>query len=516
MKISGKILSIVIAIISASQIMLATVKADSSINETESNNTVENAMTIPSDCLISGNLGDQIDNAVDNWDIYKVVITDNGLLTMTLSSMDSALKDIGTSVESGTGAGYQSMRGNGTTKIALGEGTYYINVNGWGAKGSYTLKLQFERQLLASDKEPNTNEDQSQNILPDSKVTGNIGYLSRKYLSAGEYDNRDIFRLELPAKGKLKLEFSKDPSIEDVRTSVSNGNGSGFGSFDNSGVMEYSLEKGIYYISVQRYSGYGGYTLENSFIPAVTATPAQKPSPTPAKAPSSTPSKALTPTPAKTSSPTPVKVLTPTPVKAPSPTPARTSALTPHPDTNEQEKDTESEDKLISLSIKYTSIVMEIGKTLQLKASAKYSGGSDEDVTDFVEWSVSNKKIATVNETGLLRALSPGKTSLLAKLEGKTIKVDITVKYAEKKPLKIIVQRASLYIRKGQQAINTITLVYNDNSRENITSKATLISPDKSIVLVGKNGYFKAMKAGFVKMQIIYKGYKASFNVYVK
>ena len=475
MKKLNSIVVIMIIITMLLSISVSNVFASNSnyLKEVEDNDTIAKAQSVQVNTDVSGTLGDDKGYNPDSTDFYKVVLTDNGVLHISMTK-DAALESVSTTIQSSGGAGYAYFQDNSSTDLGLGFGTYYIGVQRNSGKGSYTLGITFSKQGLQTDAEPNNKVENAQTLSLNSATTGNIGYLSQAVRESGDYDNNDMYKIVLPSKGKLNLTLSYDASIKAIRTGISNGNGSGYGSFDNSGSNTFELNAGTYYIELYNSNfGFGGYTLKNSFTSSTAAA-------------------------------------TPAPIIEATPAPAATP--TPSDDTGE------SDDILTSLVVTPSNIVLDVGKTLQFKASASYSSGSIEEATDFVEWSPVNKKIVTVDENGLLRAVGPGSTQVLAKLEGKSYMINVTVNpvVITKMVSKITIQRATLYLKVGQQGSNATTCLFSDKTKQDITSKATLTSSNKSIVAIYRNGYFKAMKAGSIKIQVEYKGVKTSFNVVVK
>ena len=64
---------------------------------------------------------------------------------------------------------------------------------------------------------------------------------------------------------------------------------------------------------------------------------------------------------------------------------------------------------------------LKTGFTQQLKATATYSDGSTEDVTDQVTWTIADSNIADfISSGGLLTGMKAGTTSITASLSGTT------------------------------------------------------------------------------------------------
>lgn len=74
-----------------------------------------------------------------------------------------------------------------------------------------------------------------------------------------------------------------------------------------------------------------------------------------------------------------------------------------------------------SISLNKTSVTLKVGKTCKLKVKG---------TTKKVKWASKNKSIATVTKSGKVKAKRVGKTTITAKVSGKTLKCKVTVKKA--------------------------------------------------------------------------------------
>lgn len=116
-----------------------------------------------------------------------------------------------------------------------------------------------------------------------------------------------------------------------------------------------------------------------------------------------------------------------------------------------------------------------------------------------VSWSTSNKKIATVDNKGKVTAIKTGKTTIKAKLNGKTYKCSVTVKKPKLNKTKISIDEEANYQLKLVGA--TIKKV---------------VSSDKTIVKVTNKGKITALKEGSCKITVTdtkKRTYKATITV---
>ncbi|WP_373033616.1 Ig-like domain-containing protein [Sulfurovum sp.] len=67
------------------------------------------------------------------------------------------------------------------------------------------------------------------------------------------------------------------------------------------------------------------------------------------------------------------------------------------------------------------------GESIQLKAEGLYDNNTSENITDTVEWQVTNTQMATIDADGSLSALQEGITTVVATLQGVEASIGLTV-----------------------------------------------------------------------------------------
>jgi uncharacterized protein (TIGR03437 family) len=82
---------------------------------------------------------------------------------------------------------------------------------------------------------------------------------------------------------------------------------------------------------------------------------------------------------------------------------------------------------LQSIVITPSSTNLNVGQTLQLKATATYADGSTGDITATALWTSSNVEIASVSSSGSVTAMGPGGASITAALSGISGTLAVTV-----------------------------------------------------------------------------------------
>ena len=135
------------------------------------------------------------------------------------------------------------------------------------------------------------------------------------------------------------------------------------------------------------------------------------------------------------------------------------------------------------ITLKKKSVTMVQGKKVQLQAKLKPITS-----TDSIKWSSSDKKIATVNSKGVVKALKAGYVSITAKTSsGKIVSCKITVKGL---PNKISLNKKKVSLKIGK----TYRLRYA--LPRDTVAKVTFSSVDKRIATVNSKGVIKAKAKG--------------------
>jgi alpha-tubulin suppressor-like RCC1 family protein len=74
-----------------------------------------------------------------------------------------------------------------------------------------------------------------------------------------------------------------------------------------------------------------------------------------------------------------------------------------------------------------TAITLNVGETKQLTATAEYSDGSTQDITNSAVWTIADQSIASVSSNGQLTARSAGSTTVTASFNGQSATMAATI-----------------------------------------------------------------------------------------
>ncbi len=142
------------------------------------------------------------------------------------------------------------------------------------------------------------------------------------------------------------------------------------------------------------------------------------------------------------------------------------------------------------VTLSKTSLSIKDGSTATLKATVSPSNATYKTVS----WSSSNKKVATVDANGKIKAVAPGTVYITAKTKdtGKTAKCKVTVKAVV--PTSVKFTKTSVTVNYGEIVkIKNLAVVSPSNATDK-TLKWTSSNP--SIVKVSQAGNVKGLKAG--------------------
>lgn len=165
--------------------------------------------------------------------------------------------------------------------------------------------------------------------------------------------------------------------------------------------------------------------------------------------------------------------------------------------------------RLTDLSVRGAEKSIEPSRTLKLTATAKYSDGSAGDVTDGIQWSSSNMRVATVDEQGVVKALQTGTTKIKARI-GDVESSEWTLGVAGAKPaiqpvaepalvgLSVSASRLDLF-EKEKIALRAKGR-YSDDSEKSLARGIEWQISDRTIASVNANGELVALRPGKIEV----------------
>lgn len=161
-----------------------------------------------------------------------------------------------------------------------------------------------------------------------------------------------------------------------------------------------------------------------------------------------------------------------------------------------------------SVTLNKKSAAVGVQDEITLKVTVKPSKATNRKVT----WESKSKKVATVTQKGVVKGKKVGKTTIIAKADGKTAKCTINVRPA---PKKITLNTKSKTLKKGKTFQIKVKKKTPSNS---VSNKMTYKSSNKKVATVSAAGKVKAVKPGRATITVIScnKKAKATIKIIVK
>lgn len=161
------------------------------------------------------------------------------------------------------------------------------------------------------------------------------------------------------------------------------------------------------------------------------------------------------------------------------------------------------------MTMNKTNYTMKKGSSVQLKVTRKGAAKKKK-----VVWASSNERVASVSESGKVKAKQNGKASITAKLSG--TKVKATCKIVVGTPVKSIkLNKKAVELTIG----DSFKLVSTVSPKKPSNKKVVYKSSNKTVATVSAKGEVKALRAGKTKITVTAadgSGKSASCNVMVK
>ncbi|HMH21169.1 MAG TPA: T9SS type A sorting domain-containing protein [Puia sp.] len=265
--------------------------------DAEPNGNKATAINLPVNTSATGHLGYYYNNRRDTADWYKVTTTADGLLRVYLTTARGSVYsnntlDVSIWLYDNDGTtqlgSVEVFNGNGpatslTTTDGLAPGTYYIKVQPFSTAqfATYTITDSLFTPALAPDTEPNGSAATAQNLPPNTKTTGHVGYYYNHVRDSADWykvttTGPGLFKAFLTtARGSVYSNntldvnlwlFAANGATQLGSREVFNGNGPATDSISLN-----NLAAGTYYLKVQPFSTaqFADYTLtDSSYAPA--------------------------------------------------------------------------------------------------------------------------------------------------------------------------------------------------------------------------------------------------------
>ena len=155
-----------------------------------------------------------------------------------------------------------------------------------------------------------------------------------------------------------------------------------------------------------------------------------------------------------------------------------------------------------------------VGQQSQLTANATFANGETRNVSKEAQWAVTNPAVATISETGLLRALALGETQVTATFRNITSgPATVTIKTPASVTRLTVTGPAR--VAPGATEQYTATAEYTDGTTSDVTSRANWSAFPTTILQSLGSGRFRGVAAGEASMFASVSPRGSSFQVLV-
>ncbi len=254
-------------------------------SDPEPNGTWQQAAFLTQGETMPGRMGYQFYNDRDNTDWFRLEVPEDGKLTFETKS-DQSLRlgslNLYTLNADGADVSWRTSKdmdgyGRDTTIVFeipnVSAGTYYVRQDRYTGVGSYQLIYYFTSHSLNADPEPNSTWKEAVELNAGPSVSGQLGY---DYQNST--DGVDWYKIELPDEGTVILNTSSETTLRlgslnlytynadqsDVSWRTSK-DMDGYGKDTTVFFTIVDCAAGTYFLRLDRYTGYGTYTLKYTF-----------------------------------------------------------------------------------------------------------------------------------------------------------------------------------------------------------------------------------------------------------
>lgn len=175
-------------------------------------------------------------------------------------------------------------------------------------------------------------------------------------------------------------------------------------------------------------------------------------------------------------------------------------------------KVTKTGKEIVSIEVP-KNLIVGVGENVTVTAIAHFSDGSISDITEDAKMTVSNPKIAAVNNKGIVKGIKAGNTVVKVSYDGKTASITIKVTKTGKEIVSIEVPQ-NIDVTQDESTTFKATANYSDGSSADITNDAVITVANPKIAYTN-SGTITGIKAGSTTIKVVFDGKTAQIRVKV-
>ncbi len=171
-----------------------------------------------------------------------------------------------------------------------------------------------------------------------------------------------------------------------------------------------------------------------------------------------------------------------------------------------------------SLSLSPSPVLLTVGGTQQLTATATYSDGTSTTVSNSTTWTITVPNVVTVSSSGFLTAVGSGSTNVSGSFGGQTASVTVNVTNVTPTVASVTVTPTSVALNVGGTQQFTATATYTDGSSSNVTNSAVWNVQSLgggTVASVNSTGLATAQSVGSAIVRASYSGFTGSASITV-
>ncbi|SRR5208337_797422 len=168
---------------------------------------------------------------------------------------------------------------------------------------------------------------------------------------------------------------------------------------------------------------------------------------------------------------------------------------------------------LVSIAVNPQGLALAKGDLQQLSATAIFSDGTLQNVTNSAMWSVGPVGVATVSPTGTVTAKAAGSATVVASFASMSGSDALSVSPAVLVSLSVAPSNSSVVLGTGKQLISYG--IFSDGSSQDVTQSATWSSSNSSTVSISSAGVAVANAVGSATISAAYNGQTGSAKIVV-
>jgi uncharacterized protein YjdB len=154
------------------------------------------------------------------------------------------------------------------------------------------------------------------------------------------------------------------------------------------------------------------------------------------------------------------------------------------------------------------------GQSAQLTASETPATGPPSDVTTLAQWSSSDSSIANVSNTGVVKAIAPGTSTITATYQSVSSTWVLSVTASNLVASVLVTGSPSIGTKEGTQLVAIATLLGGSGTQD-VTTLAAWQSSNPAIAAVSNSGIVTAVAPGTATITARYMGVQGSWTVAV-